>query len=240
MKKHVSSVLIAVLISVFLPGCGRGTGLAVRPEIVDLTIRDGCVHVFNFESAKTPVVRAVTRQGDTLDVDIKTKFQGKGTFAFGIPKGIKKLRIFDCEYELPPPDHTAFFHSLPMVDIRPSWWRFEPEESQRAMMLISFAPDRRRFKAQVRYCGSSGKQTWKREQHFSCIIADDGQIYELPEPETQAQAGTGIRYRSSDTFKNHAGNLRIRLRTTGRFYKLLVEKETSLPRAALPKPEPRP
>jgi len=212
------------------------------PEYVTLTIRDGRVRGVNVESARTPVVRT-SLQGDVLDVDIRVEFppgQGGGGLDFAIPPEAKKIKLFGCVFDLPPAGHTAFFHSFLLADIRQPWWRFSRDETQRAMLLIAFAPDRKSFEAQVWYCGRSGADTWKRKRNFSCIVAEDGRIYEKLDDDARRRFGPGIRFWDSYVLCNRDGKMRFRPSVTGRYYKYLAEKEFVLADVLLPLPENRP
>ena len=212
------------------------------PELLVLTIHNGKAAGVNCESARTPMVKTALL-GDTLDVDIRTEFTGEGTLDFDIPDGTQKIRLFGCEYALPPPDHTAFFNAVLMEKERPSWpqsW-LRPDEVQYALVLVSLAPDRKKFDVQIRYLIYSGGKRWKwRERNFTCFAADDGPIFELLKPEERERMGPGAHYRSSRDFTNRNGKLRIRLETTGCYYKYLIEKKFVFNRIDLPKPAPRP
>ena len=52
--------------------------------------------------------------------------------------------------------------------------------------------------------------------------------------------GPGTQYRLSPNFTNQGGKLRIRLETTGRYYKYLRKKEIIFENIVLPEPDPRP
>ena len=226
-----------VLAAGLLCGTGCGAGEA-RPGLVTLTIRGGKAAGVNAESARTPVVKTALL-GDTLNVGIRTELTGKGTLDFDIPEGARKIRLFGCVYDLPPPDHTAFFHAVPMEEIRPSW--LEREEVQYALILVALAPDRKKIDVQIRYLGYSGKERWiQGKRNFSCIAADDGQIFESRKPEEQVRMEPGTHYYALRDLTNQDGKLKILLETTGRYYKFLIRKEVVLGTVVLPKPEPRP
>ena len=110
MKRIV--VFCIALAAGFLCGTGCGAGEA-RPGHVTLNIRGGKATGVNFESARIPVIKTALR-GDTLEVDIRTELTGKGTLDFDIPKGARKIRLYGCSFDLPPPDHTAFFRAVLM------------------------------------------------------------------------------------------------------------------------------
>lgn len=212
------------------------------PEYTALTIHKGKASGPVVESGRTSLIKTVLRDG-TLDVDIRTDFTGEGTLSFDIPESAKKIRLFGCEYDLPPPDHTAFFRAVLMADIRPSWWRiFEPVEIQHALLLISFAPDRKSFNVQIYYMvdSDSGKKYEVKKCRFFCIVAEDGQIFEVLDPESRSRMGPGTHYFGLYETKNQNGKLLIRLRTTGRFYKYFKEKELLFEEIGLPKPDSRP
>ena len=212
------------------------------PEYVTLIIRDGRVSGENCESARTPVVRTFL-QGDTLDVDIRVEFppgQGDGKLDFAIPPEAKKIKLFGCVFDLPPAGHTAAFHSFLLTEIRQPWWRFARDETQRAMLLIAYAPDRNSFEAQVRYCGRSGKENWTSSRNFSCIVADDGRIYEKLSPAERSRFGPDTRFWDSYIFRNRDGKMQFRPSVTGRYYKYLTKKEFDFTDVPLPLPENRP
>lgn len=226
-----------VLAAGLLCGTGCGAGEA-RPGYVSLTIRGGKATGENSGSARIPVVETALR-GDTLEVIIRTELTGKGTLDFDIPEGARKIRLFGCSFDLPPPDHTAFFRAVMMEETRPS--RLRREEVQYALILVSQAPDRKNFTVQIRYSGYSGKERWDQGAHdFTCVVADDGQIFELLKPENRGRMGPGAHHASSRDLANQEGRLRIRLETTGRYYKYLSRKEVVLGTVVLPNPAPRP
>ena len=230
-------------------GCGAGEarpgfvtltirGGKARPGFVTMAIRGGKATGKNVESARIPVIKTALR-GDTLEVDIRTELTGKGTLDFDIPEGARKIRLFGCVYDLPPPDHTAFFHAVPMEEIRPSW--LEREEVQYALILVALAPDRKKIDVQIRYLGYSGKERWIQwERNFSCVVADDGQIFESLKPGEQVRMGPGTHYYSLRDLTNQNGKLKILLETTGRYYKYLNRKEVVFGTVVLPIPAPSP
>ena len=203
------------------------------PENTFLTIRNRKI------SGQTSIVKTELR-GDTLEVDIQTEFKGKGTYGFDIPAGAKKIRLFGCEFDLPPPDHTAYFRAVEMQNIPGSVGKLQKEEVQFAMVLISVAPDRKNFEVQIRYKVSSGTEMWIRKQNYSCLAAEDGRIFELLKPEEKESMSPGTRYWKSGKCVNQGGNLLIQLETTGRFYKYLSKKSLVFNEIELPKPDPRP
>ena len=230
-------VFCIALAAGLLCGVGCGAGEA-RPGHVTLNIRGGKATGVNFESARTPVVKTALL-GDTLNVGIRTELTGRKTLDFDIPAGAKKIRLYGCSFDLPPPDHTAFFHAVPMEEIRPSW--LEREEVQYALILVALAPDRKKIDVQIRYLGYSGKERWiQGERNFSCVVADDGQIFESLKPGEQVRMGPGTHYHSSRDLTNQNGKLRIRLETTGRYYKYLNRKEVVFGTVVLPIPAPSP
>ena len=212
------------------------------PEYVTLVIKDGRVSGANFESGRTPVVRTALR-GDVLDVDIRAEFppgQGGGKLDFAIPPEAKKIKLFGCVFDLPPNGYTAFFHSFLLAEIRRPWWRFSRDETQRVLLLIAYAPDGRSFEAQIRYCGSSGREYWTRDRNLSCVVAEDGRICEKLDDDARERFGPGFRFRDSYTFRNIDGKLQFRPNVTGRYYKYLAKKEFVLADVPLPPPQDRP
>ena len=203
-----------------------------NPGNIPLTVRNGKI--------SGPAVVKTGLRGDTLEVDIQTEFTGKGTYDFDIPASAKKIRLFGCEYVLPPPDHTAYFRAVEMQNIPGLVWKLQKEEVQFAMVLITVAPDRKTFEVQIRYKVSSGTEMWIRKQNYSCLVAEDGRIFELLKPEEKESMSPGTRYWKSGKCVNQGENLLIQLETTGRFYKYLSKKSLAFNEIELPKPDPRP
>lgn len=231
-----------IIASVLLGLAAALSAAEAVPEYVTLVIRDGRVSGMNFESARTPRVRTALH-GDVLDVNIRAEFPpGKGgcKFDFAIPQGAKKIKLFGCVFDLPPAGYTAFFHSFLLAEIRQPWWRFSRNETQRAMLLIAFAPDRKSFEAQVWYCGRSGADTWKRKRNFSCIVAEDGRIYEKLDDDARRRFGPDTRFWDSYVFRNRDGRMMFRPYVTGRYYKYMAKKEFIFADVPLPLPENRP
>lgn len=236
MRKFLLPVLLLVAGAAVLPAA------EAVPEYVTLTIRDGKVGGANIESGRTPVVRTALR-GDVLEADIRVDFppgQGDGKFDFAIPPEAKKIKLFDCVFDLPPVGYSAFFHSFLLAEIRRPWWRFSRDETQRVMLLIAYAPDGRSFEAQLRYCGRSGKESWTDERNFSCIVAEDGRICEKLDDDARRRFGPGFRFWDSYIFRNPDGKMRFRPFVTGRYYKYMAKKEFSFTDVPLPLPQDRP
>ena len=212
------------------------------PEYVKLTIRDGRVSGANFESGRTPVARTSLR-GDVLEADIRVDFppgQGDGKFDFAIPPEAKKIKLFDCVFDLPPNGYTAFFHSFLLAEIRRPWWRFSRDETWRVLLLVAYAPDRRSFEAQLRYRGRSGRERWTRDRNLSCVVAEDGRICEKLDDDARERFGPGFRFRDSYIFRNLDGRMQFRPSVAGRYYRYLAKKEFSFTDVPLPLPENRP
>ena len=225
------------LLSVFLIVMTAGVLCAgeAGPENTFLTVQNGKI------SGQTSKVKTEL-QDDTLAVEFQAEPTGKGTYDFDIPAGAKKIRLFGCDYDLPPPDHTAYFRAAEMQNIPGSIWKLQKEEVQFAMVLISVAPDRKTFGVQIRYKVSSGTEMWIRKQNYSCLAAEDGQLFELLRPENQDSVGlySTPYYWFSRNCANQDGKLMLRLHTTGRFYKYLAKRELIFDEFELPKPDPRP
>ena len=214
--------------------CGAAEAV---PEFMTLTIRDGRASGANFESARTPVVRTALR-GDVLDVEISVEFPpGDGKLDFAIPPEAKKIRIFGCDYDLPPAGHAACFHAFPMAESRK---RISRDEMLRAMLLIAYAPDGKSFGAQLWYCGKFGGETWTNKRNFSCLVADDGRIFEKLSPEDRARYGPGTVFEESGVFQNRDGKTAVRLTATGNDYIHFVDKEFVWQDVLLPTPDPHP
>ena len=227
------------LISVFVFSVISAVAREACPEFISLKILDGKASGINFESANVPAVRTVLKN-DILQADIQTEFSGNGTLAFDIPEAAKKIKLFGCIYDLPPRGESAFFHSILISDIRKPWWSFQRDELLRAMMLISFAPDKKSFTAQVWTCGRSGNDVWKYKRNFSCIIAADGQIFKKLDDGEKSRFGAGTGYFPVWEFSNSNGKLLIRAGAVGKYYKYRKEAESCLSMIELPVPHPRP
>ena len=236
MRKPLLPVLLLVA---WAAVCGAAEAV---PEYVTLTIRDGRVSGANFESGRTPIVRTALR-GDVLEVDIRTEFppgQGGGEFDFAVPPEAKKIKLFDCVFDLPPAGYSAFFHSFLLAEIRRPRWRFSRDEIQRVMLLVAYAPDGRSFEAQLRYCGRSGRESWTNKRNFSCIVAEDGRICEKLDDDARRRFGPGFRFWDSYIFRNLDGRMQFRPSVAGRYYRYLAKKEFVFADVSLPPPQDRP
>ena len=187
------------------------------PKFFTFTIKNRLLTGKQFESAQTPVVKDILKN-DTLTVDIKTEFQGKGNICLLIPEQAKKLQLFDCVFELPPADVTAYIRIFPLVEIRKPWYTFSKDESQCAILLIYFDKAQRRFNAQLFYRGRSGREVWSFGKKFECSVLPDKKII-CPDKKV------------CDTFFIKDGKLYINLAVTGKYYKYLKKStcEVSLP-----------
>ena len=232
MKKSffISALALAVISSIAGEAC---------PEFISLKIADGKAGGTSFESACVPIVRTVLKN-DILQTDIQTELAGTGTLEFDIPDAAKKIQLFGCLYDLPCASETAFFHSVLISDIRKPWWSFQRDERVRAMMLISFAENKKSFTAQMWIHGSSGNDVWKHKRNFSCIIADDGQIFEKLDAAGKSRFGAGIEYFPVWEFSNSNGKLLIRAGAVGKYYKYRRESGSCLNMISFPVPHPRP
>ena len=194
------------------------------PDFLSAKIENRQIKITNFESARNASIEKAVLTGNVFDLDIQASiFFNNPVTEKTIPAAAGKIRLFGCEYDLPPDNWTAFFHSERLVDIRKPWWSFQPDELQLAMMLISFSPDGKLLKGRIWYVCNSGSKTWKHKQDFSCIIADDGKLLER----------TGEDCSASKMFRIVDKKLYINLQVTGKFYKYLQRKEFVFPYAPL-------
>lgn len=226
----ISALALAVISSIAGEAC---------PEFISLKIADGKAGGTNFESACVPIVRTVLKN-DILQTDIQTELAGTGTLEFDIPDAAKKIQLFDCLYDLPRAGENGFFHSVLISDIRKPWWSFQRDEKLRAMMLISFAKNKKSFTAQMWIYGCSGNDVWKHKRNFSCIIAEDGQIFEKLDAAGKSRFGAGIEYFPVWEFSNSNGKLLVRAGAVGKYYKYRREAGSCLNMISLPVPHPRP
>ena len=185
------------------------------PKFFEFTIKDRILTGDQFESAMTPVI-ASSLQKDTFVVELQTKFQGKGKIDLKIPPQAKKLQIFGCVFNLPPPGATAYIQTFPLMEISKPWYFFSKSEKQYAILMIWFNKTHTAFTAQLCYRGQSGRETWGRQQKYECKI--------LPDKQVKSQAPAIPFFIKND-------KLHIRLQTTGKYYKYLkkAELEVRLP-----------
>jgi len=178
-------------------------------------------------------------QDGTLEVELHTDPAGTRPREADIPAGAKKIRLWDCEYDLPPPDHEAYFYSFFAPEFTSGIARAERGVIQGAMMLLSFAPDRKTFDAQIWYLSCSEFEQWKKKAASRFLVAGDGQIFEWLGRKDRA-GRSPIHYFLTENFKNRGGKLQIRLSAAGRFYDCPLEKKCVLREIDLPLPDPRP
>ena len=176
------------------------------PQFFTFTIKNRILTGTQFESARTPVVKTVL-QKDIFIVDLKTEFLGEKNINLPIPQSAKKLKLFDCVFELPPSNVTAYIQTFPLVEIKKPWYHFSKNESQCALLLIYFDQPQSEFHAQLVYRGKSGKEIWTNSQRFNCKISPEKQII--------------CNDKSCNIFFIKEGDLYINLETTGKYYKYL-------------------
>ena len=87
------------------------------PQFFTFTIKNRILTGTQFESARTPVVKTVL-QKDIFIVDLKTEFLGEKNINLPIPQSAKKLKLFDCVFELPPSNVKAYIQTFPLVEIK--------------------------------------------------------------------------------------------------------------------------
>ena len=178
-------------------------------------------------------------QGDTLEVELYMDPAGTRPHQADIPAGAKRIRLWNCDYDLPPPDHTAYFYSFFAPEFTSGIAHAEQGVIQGTMMLLSFAPDRKSFDVQIWYLSCSEFEKWQKKDNSSFMVADDGQIFEwLGRPDRPGCAP--IHYWLTENFKNRGGHLQIHLSAAGRFSDCPLEKRCVLREIDLPLPDPRP
>ena len=109
MKKQIIGVLF-LCFSVLYAG-------EANPQFFTFTIKNRILTGTQFESARTPVVKTVL-QKDIFIVDLKTEFLGEENINLPIPQSAKKMKLFDCVFELPPSEVTAYIQTFPLVEIK--------------------------------------------------------------------------------------------------------------------------
>ena len=105
-----------------------------NPQFFTFTIKNRILTGTQFESARTPVVKTVL-QKDIFIVDLKTEFLGEENINLPIPQSAKKMKLFDCVFELPPSEVTAYIQTFPLVEIKKTWYHFSKDETQCALQL---------------------------------------------------------------------------------------------------------
>ena len=198
MKKQIIGVLF-LCFSVLYAG-------EANPQFFTFTIKNRILTGTQFESARTPVVKTVL-QKDIFIVDLKTEFLGEENINLPIPQSAKKMKLFDCVFELPPSEVTAYIQTFPLVEIKKPWYHFSKDETQCALLLIWFDQARTKFTAQLFYRGQSGDEVWVHRSFFNCEISPQKQI--------------NCNGKNCNTFFIKDGKLYINLQTTGKYYKYL-------------------
>ena len=178
-------------------------------------------------------------QGDTVEVELYTDPAGTCPREADIPAGAKKIRLWDCDYDLPLPDHTVYFYSFFAPEFTSGIAHAQRGVVQGTMMLLSFAPDRGSFETQIWYLSCSESEQWKKKASSRFIVAADGQIFEWL-GRKDSPGCSPIHYWLTENFKNRGGKLQIHLLASGRFFDSSVEKRCILREIDLPLPDPRP
>jgi len=178
-------------------------------------------------------------RGDTLEVYPYTDVKGTLKREVVIPTKAKKIRLWDSDFDLPRPDHTAYFYSFFAPGYSSGIVRAERGVIQGMMLLLSFAPDRKTFDVQIRYLCCSEFEKWQKKDNSSFMVADDGQILQwLGRPDWPGLAP--VHYWLTETFKNRGGHLQLHLLASGRFFDCSMEKKCILREIDLPLPDPIP
>ena len=198
MKKYIVAMLFLC--------CSIQHAGEADPQFFAFTIKNRILTGKQFESARTPVVKS-SLQKYIFIVDITAEFLGKKSINLPIPPQAEKLKLFDCVFDLPPSDITAYIQTFPLVEIRKPWYHFSKNESQCALLLIYFDPIQTEFHAQLVYRGKFGKEIWKKYRRFNCKIFPEKQII--------------CNDKSCNIFFIKDGDLYINLETTGKYYKYL-------------------
>ena len=198
MKKYIAAMLFFCF-SMLYAG-------EADPQFFAFTIKNRSLTGKQFESARTPVVKS-SLQKDIFVVDIATEFLGKESINLPIPPQAEKLKLFDCVFDLPPSDITAYIQTFPLVEISKPWYHFSKNESQCALLLIYFDQTQTEFHAQLVHRGQSGKEIWTNRSRFNCKIS----------PEKQIICNDKI----CNEFFIKGGDLYINLEATCKYYKYL-------------------
>lgn len=242
MKKLVWTVCMAVLLLAAGTSCRHSkTGeiveieAAISPESAIFQISRGKLIVN--DSALSGIRTSL--QDDALKVELFTDLEGTLPHEADIPAETKKLRLLGCDFDLPSPEHTAYFYSFFAPGYTSGIACAERGVIQGVMMLLSFAPDRRSFDPQIRYLRCSESEQWQKKENGSFIVAEDGQIFEwLGRSDRPGRAP--IYFWLTEKFQNRGGKLHIHLSPAGRFSDFPLEKSCVLREIELPQPDPHP
>ncbi len=151
-------------------------GTEAHPQFFHFTIKNHRLIGTHFESALTPQVKSELFT-DTLIVKIETQLQGEGSCEVQIPLGVTKLRLFDCEFELPPAEKIAYIQTFPLIEVNQPWWNFwKKDENQCALLLFYFNEEYSEFKVQLFYRGQAGDEVWTSAESFELKITPDLKI----------------------------------------------------------------
>lgn len=123
MKKYIAAAFF-ICFSVLFAG-------KADLQFFTFTIKNRTLTGKQFESARTPVVKS-SLQEKIFVVDIAAEFLGKGNINLPIPPQAEKLKLFDCVFELPPSNVTAYIRTFPLEEIRKPWYHFSKDEIQSA------------------------------------------------------------------------------------------------------------
>ena len=178
-------------------------------------------------------------KGDTLEVELHADPARTYPREADIPAGAKKIRLWDCDYDLPPPDHTAYFYSFFGQEFTSGIAHSERGVIQGIMMFLSIAPDRKILDAEIRHLCCSEFEQWKKKASSRFVVADDGQIFKWLGRKDRPGCAP-IHYWLTENFKNRGGKLQIYLPASGRFFDRPMEKRCVLREIDLPVPDPRP
>ena len=178
-------------------------------------------------------------KGDTLEVELHADPAGTRPRQADIPASAQKIRLWGCDYDLPPPDHTAYFYSFFGQEFTSGIAHSERGVIQGIMMFLSIAPDRKSFDVQIRYLSCSEFEQWKKKADSRFIIANDGQIFQWL-GRKDSPGCSPIHYWLTENFRNRGGKLQIHLLVWGRFFDCEKEKRCVLREIDLPLPDPRP
>ena len=178
-------------------------------------------------------------KGDTLELELHADPARTYPREADIPAGAKRIRLWGCDYDLPPPDHTAYFYSFFGQEFTSGIAHSERGVIQGIMMFLSIAPDQKTFEAEIRHLCCSEFEQWKKKASSRFVVSDDGQIFKWLGRKDRPGCAP-IHYWLTENFKNRGGKLQIYLPASGRFFDRPMEKRCVLREIDLPVPDPRP
>ena len=199
-EKIISGVLFFFLL--FYISAGNAA-----PDFFTFTLKDRILTGEHFSSGTVPVMETQL-EGDTLVIEIDTELVRRDRrvppLRVELPPQTEKIRLFDCDFVLPPPGRAAYIRVFPLVEIRKAWYEIGRSEYQWALLMICFDEKKSVFSARINYLGKSGRDIWTWHWDYECKILPDNRI---------------VSNKTTTPFFIKDGKLYIELSTTGKYYK---------------------